>query len=99
MPFDGYQSSDSLDAREPVPVRQADVFALYELALRSVEATQALRGVVAAAVAGGDEPETQRAFLENYRLHLQSEGRDSDEDVVLDVLDYLTGFASPHMRI
>lgn len=75
------------------------MFGLYELALRLVEPTQALRGVVVAAIAGGDDRDTQRTFLENYRVHLQSEGRDSDEDVVLDVLDFLTGFASPHMRI
>ncbi|WKZ26177.1 MAG: hypothetical protein QY304_02105 [Candidatus Paceibacterota bacterium] len=34
-----------------------------------------------------------------YMLFLRKEGREKDEDWVLEALDYLTGFCSPHMKI
>lgn len=39
------------------------------------------------------------AELERFRVVLQRDGRDSDEDLVLDLLDFITGFCSPHQTI
>jgi hypothetical protein len=39
------------------------------------------------------------ADLERIRLGLREEGRSDIEDIVLDVMDFVTGWASPHMRI
>jgi hypothetical protein len=37
--------------------------------------------------------------LEALRQELREAGEESQEDVVLDVMDFVTGWASPHMRI
>lgn len=37
--------------------------------------------------------------LESFRKELKRLGRESDEDVVLEVMDFLTGWASPPMKI
>jgi len=37
--------------------------------------------------------------LEEFRLVLGSRGREDDQDVVLEVLDFLTGWCGPHNRI
>lgn len=35
----------------------------------------------------------------DYMLFLRKEDREKDENYVLDALDYLSGFCSPHMKI
>jgi hypothetical protein len=37
--------------------------------------------------------------LEELRFELREEGREDAEDTVLDVMDFITGWSSPHMRI
>ncbi|HMC66059.1 MAG TPA: hypothetical protein VKI65_14065, partial [Gemmataceae bacterium] len=37
-------------------------------------------------------------MLEDKRRRLREENRDREEEVVLDVMDFLTGWCSPHMR-
>lgn len=39
------------------------------------------------------------SVLQAFALELRQEGREADEEVVLDVLDGLTGFCSPQARI
>jgi hypothetical protein len=39
------------------------------------------------------------ADLEHYRGLLREAGRDEDEDVVLEVMDFLVGWCSPHMKV
>ncbi len=39
------------------------------------------------------------AKLEEFRIILQNEGRGDDEDRVLEVMDFLVGWSSPHSRI
>ena len=39
------------------------------------------------------------AQLEKYRDTLRAAERETDEDVILDVMDFLTGWCSPHMRL
>jgi hypothetical protein len=37
--------------------------------------------------------------LRALRGHLRDAGRDADEDMVLEVMDFLAGWSSPHMKI
>jgi hypothetical protein len=37
--------------------------------------------------------------LEGVRADLRSQGREADEDMVMEVMDCLVGWCSPHMRI
>jgi hypothetical protein len=48
--------------------------------------------------AGSQRVELQEE-LEELRLELRREGREADEDVVLEALDMLTGWCSPHTAI
>src|SRR4051794_34395256 len=68
-------------------------------ALRSENQLGALRSLAQRLVAQEQDVSTVVELFESARLRLQAEGRDADEDVVLEVLDLLTGWCSPHMRI
>jgi len=72
---------------------------IFNEALSSDAPTERLRDVVASLVRGGTEREQIRQELEALRVQLQEQGRDEAEDVVLEVLDFLTGWSSPHMKI
>jgi hypothetical protein len=63
------------------------------------EPTLRLRAVVAQLVAEGISRELLQQELLDWRKDLREHGRDEDEDVVLEVLDFLTGWSSPHMSI
>lgn len=72
---------------------------LYEQALRSEQPRECLSAVVRDRVVRGERREAILTDLERLRATLQVEGRDQDEDVVLEVMDFLAGFCSPQMRI
>jgi hypothetical protein len=59
----------------------------------------ALRDVIVRLLEGGAERDAVQHALDDYRQELRISGRERDEDIVLEVLDLLTGWASPHMRI
>jgi hypothetical protein len=49
-----------------------------------------------------DQDRTREALLadlEHFRGVLREAGRDEDEDVVLEVMDFLVGWCSPHMKV
>jgi hypothetical protein len=72
---------------------------LFEAALATDAPTEDLRAAVAGLISEGADREEIRAELEAWRAELREQGRDEDEDVVLEVLDFLTGWSSPHMKI
>jgi len=39
------------------------------------------------------------ALLEQARQHLRQEGREADENVLLEVMDLLVGWCSPHAQL
>ena len=39
------------------------------------------------------------AQFESFREVLRREGREDEEDVVLDTMDYMVGWCSPHMKL
>jgi hypothetical protein len=68
-------------------------------ALRSGDPTTSLSEAVRMLVAQGHKRATLYTELEQLRESLAATGRESEEDAVLDVMDFLSGFCSPHMRI
>jgi hypothetical protein len=73
--------------------------ASFEEALAAPDPTLALREAVVAAREAGTDRDTAEGQLRALRDHLRQAGRDEDEDVVLEVMDFLVGWASPHMKI
>jgi hypothetical protein len=37
--------------------------------------------------------------LESLRIELRGNGRSDEEDIVLDVMDFVSGWSSPHMQL
>jgi hypothetical protein len=71
----------------------------FQAALASEEPREGLRQAVAHELEGGTSRENVLAQLEQLRADLRARGREDDEDVVLEVMDFVTGFCSPHMRL
>jgi hypothetical protein len=72
---------------------------LYEATLRSTEPLWELRGVVRALLTQGIEREDLERELTDLMLELRAAGREQEEDVVYEVLQYLVGFCSPFMKL
>ena len=68
----------------------------YRTALESADPLVALRNTVARELQSADRGQVLRD-LETLRTALRHDGR--DEDTVLDVMDFVTGWSSPHMRL
>lgn len=67
----------------------------FRAALASEHRLDDLRRAVEQELQAGTPPEHVIAKLETLRAGLS----DSDEDVVLEVLDFVTGWCSPHARL
>ncbi len=70
-----------------------------EEALRTSEPVHNLRGVAENLLANGEERAAILKLFENARQHLRQSGRESDEDAVMDAMDFLVGWCSPHMKL
>ena len=80
--------------------RPSAEFGVFELALRQPgPRDQNLAAMVKANLVAGQSRTDALAELTRFREELASAGRDEDEDVVLEVMDYLTGWASPHLKL
>lgn len=77
----------------------ASVQQQFVTALGSEQPVACLRAVVQTLVAQGADRAAVEDELEAFRDWLRSHGRDDDEDIVLDVMDFLTGWSSPHMKV
>ena len=71
----------------------------YEEALAAAEPALALREAVVRAREAGVGRDVVVGPLQALREHLRRAGRDEDEDVVLEVMDFLAGWSSPHTAI
>jgi hypothetical protein len=71
----------------------------FYAALASEEPLEGLRRAVARELEAGVPRERLVAELEDLRADLRRSSREDDEDVVLEVMDFLTGWSSPHMRL
>jgi hypothetical protein len=75
-------------------------FEEFELALQQLgQRDQNLAAVVKNHLAAGQDRADALAELTSFREQLADAGRDEDEDVVLEVMDYLVGWASPHQKL
>ena len=45
------------------------------------------------------EGHSKEQILASFVLYRETISSESDEDVVLEIMDFLTGFCSPHLRI
>jgi hypothetical protein len=68
-------------------------------ALCAEDPTTSLSNAVRLLVAQGQDRDSLYVELEKLRTLLEGSGREADEDVVLDVMDFLSGFCSPQVRI
>jgi hypothetical protein len=50
-------------------------------------------------LAQGESKADVLSALQSYRQELIGAGRDEDEDIVLEVMDFVVGWASPHMQL
>lgn len=71
----------------------------YETALASDEARRALRAAVAQELERGADRERLLVTLERLADELAEQGREADENVVLDVMDALVGRTHPSVRL
>jgi len=71
----------------------------FYAALASEKPLEELRRSVAGELGAGVPRAQLIAQLEDLRADLRASGREDDEDVVLEVMDFLTGWSSPHMRL
>jgi len=71
----------------------------FETALRSQAPLHALRKELRSVLDEGWNREALLRQLESDRELLRAEGRSGDEDVLFEAMDFLTGWASPHMKL
>src|SRR5579872_3278156 len=69
---------------------------VIERALRSPEPFEELRATAAAWFAEGRTEQAVYDLFEDTRAQLRVAGREADEDVVMEVMDCLVGWCSPH---
>ncbi len=70
-----------------------------EAALRSARPLDKLRLVAQEFLSIGTPREQVFDLFDHTRLELRKAGREADEDAVADVMDFIDGWCSPHMRI
>ncbi len=71
----------------------------FEQALRAENPLQALRSEIRSLLDEGWSREALLRQLESDRDVVRAEGRSDDEDVLLEAMDFLSGWASPQMKL
>jgi hypothetical protein len=72
---------------------------LFEQALKSKEPLHELRSLASRLSSQGLDRAALIEKFEEVRQQLRKEDREADEEAVMDVLDFLTGWCSPHMKM
>lgn len=72
---------------------------LLEKALRSDNPFEEIRNLLKTMIAQGYEREKLVQELINFALRLRAENREKDDDLILEMVDFLTGWCSSHMKI
>ena len=73
--------------------------ATVEHALKSSQAYDELRAIAVALFAEGNTEQAVYELFEAVRADLRLAGREVDEEVVMDVMDCLVGWCSPHQEL
>ncbi len=71
----------------------------FDAAFSEREPLQALHALLVKKARSGSSIDALRSVLEQFRDRLRDQGRESDEDVVLDALDSLNGWCHPDFAI
>lgn len=71
----------------------------FERALVSEHPLDALRAAAVEMLGAGRPRAVLLRDLEQLRDQLRRKHREADEDVVLDVMDFVSGWCSPHARL
>lgn len=71
----------------------------FYAAVRSPNALDSLRSSVDRQLRAGATREQILSELEELRAALRRDDREADEDIVLEVMDFVTGWCSPHVRL
>ena len=71
----------------------------FEAALHHPEAYQQLRMLALALAVEGFTPSYIYDLFEQHRIRLREMRRYNDEDVVMDCMDCIVGWCSPHERL
>jgi hypothetical protein len=70
-----------------------------EEALRSSQPINELRNLVVHLLSEGQTREAILGLLERVRQQLRQADRETDEHAVMDVMDFLVGWCSPHVKL
>jgi hypothetical protein len=70
-----------------------------EAAVHSDEPIQGLRAVAKKLLASGTSREAVYSISDGYREALESQNRNDEADLVLEVMTHLDGWASSHLRL
>jgi hypothetical protein len=70
-----------------------------ELALRTPSPVMSLRDLAAELLRSGQDRDAVYEVFESARAALRTADREADEDAVMDVMDFLIGWCSPHMTL
>jgi hypothetical protein len=68
-------------------------------ALKSSDPLNGLRSLVLDLQAQGQDQAAILTLLEQSRSELSESGREREEDLILDVMDLVVGWCSPHMAL
>jgi len=71
----------------------------FEQALGSLDPIDALRDLVSQMSREGHDKSAILEIFEQERQRLRSANREAEEDAVMDVMDFLVGWCSPHMHL
>jgi hypothetical protein len=71
----------------------------FNAALASGDGLSGVRAAAQRELQSGTPRERVISELEALRSDLRAVGREADDDVVLEVLDFVTGWCSPHVRL
>jgi hypothetical protein len=71
----------------------------FEQALRSAQPVDQLWDLATRLSSQGYNRETILAVFEDKRQRLRSDDREADEDAVMDMMDLITGWCSPHRKL
>jgi len=88
----------SADLKLPIHVLSVATSLRRITASQRREASWPREKVVAELAENGDDRDRVVADLEQLRAALRDEGRDDDEDIVLDVIGMVVGWSGPRVR-
>lgn len=76
-----------------------DIILAFHQALDSSRPVMEIRDLVRSELENGVSRSEVFGQLESLRIELRGSDREAEEDVLLDVMDFVSGWSSPHMQL